>query len=326
MQQFRLLTMRYMELLKNDTINMLILLFQAPIIALILYFLVMPLTFSPSSIATCPPNPQFPQTVSNKFDCQNVVNALNMPQGKEYLAQRNLTEEQAVQRSIAPGSGGDAQKILFIMAFAAVMFGVINGAREIVKENPIYRRERTVNLGIIPYMFSKITVLGVLCLLQSLVLVILVNLRAPFQHSTILPPVLEIYISLALTSLAGLMTGLALSALAPNTDRATSFIPIILIPQVIFSGIIFPLNNLELQLLGAFFPARWAMAAMGSTIGLHGDKLGGDIFSYQGTLFSTHSQAQATTHLLLMWFALIVTIVALVALTAFFLKRKDVRG
>jgi ABC-type multidrug transport system ATPase subunit/pSer/pThr/pTyr-binding forkhead associated (FHA) protein len=326
MQQFRLLTMRYMELLKNDTINMLILLFQAPIIALILYFLVAPLTFSPSSIATCPPNPQFPQTVSNKFDCQNVVNALNTPQGKEYLAQRNLTEAQAVQRSIAPGSGGDAQKILFIMAFAAVMFGVINGAREIVKENPIYRRERTVNLGIIPYMFSKITVLGVLCLLQSLVLVILVNLRAPFQHSTILPPVLEIYISLALTSLAGLMTGLALSALAPNTDRATSFIPIILIPQVIFSGIIFPLNNLGLQLLGAFFPARWAMAAMGSTIGLHGDKLGGDIFSYQGTLFSTHSQAQATTHLLLMWFALIVTIVALVALTAFFLKRKDVRG
>jgi ABC transporter/ABC-2 type transporter len=133
----------------------------------------------------------------------------------------------------------------------------------------------------LPYMFSKITVLGALCLLQSLVLVILVNLRAPFQHSTILPPVLEIYISLALTSLAGLMTGLALSALAPNTDRATSFIPIILIPQVIFSGIIFPLNNLGLQLLGAFFPARWAMAAMGSTIGLHGDKLGGDIFSYR---------------------------------------------
>ena len=79
---------------------------------------------------------------------------------------------------------------------------------------------------------------------------------------------------MALTSLAGLMLGLAISALAPNNDRATSFIPIILIPQVIFSGIIFPLNSPALQFLGSFFAARWSMAAMGSTVGLHGDKLG----------------------------------------------------
>src|SRR6266516_2930785 len=273
MKQFRLLSMRYLDLLKNDTGNLLILLLQAPVIALILFFLVAPLTFTSSSVATYPPNPQIPQTIPNKYDCQNVVNALNTPQGQAYLAPKGMTKTEALQKSIIQGSGGDAQKILFIMAFAAVMFGVINGAREIVKEEPIYRRERTVNLGIIPYMFSKISVLGVLCLLQSLVVVILVNLKAPFEHSIFLPPVLEIYISLALASLAGLMTGLALSALAPNNDRATSFIPLILIPQVIFSGIIFSLDNIGLQFLGSFFPVRWAMAAMGSTVGLHGGKL-----------------------------------------------------
>lgn len=173
---------------------------------------------------------------------------------------------------------------------------------------------------------TLIAVLGVLCLLQSLVVVILVNLKTPFEHSTLLPPVLEIYISLALTSLAGLMTRLALSALAPNNDRATSFIPLILIPQVIFLGIIFPLDNIGLQFLGSFFPVRWAMAAMGSTVGLHGDKLGsGGDFAYLGTLFSTYSQGQAVVHLLLMWFALIVLILALGFATGYFLKRKDVR-
>jgi ABC-type multidrug transport system ATPase subunit len=327
MKQFRLLSARYLELLKNDTINLLILLLQAPIIALILLFLAGHGTFDPASIATCPPNPQIPQTVSNKFDCQNVVNALNTPQGADSLVQRHLTKDQAIQESIAQGSGGDAQKILFIMAFAAVMFGVINGIREIVKEEPIYRRERTVNLGIAPYMFSKIVVLGVLCLFQSLVLVFFVNLKAPLQHSTFLPAFLEIYITLALTSLAGLMTGLAISALAPNNDRAGSFIPIILVPQVIFSGIIFPLDNPGLQILGAFFPSRWAMAALGSSVGLHGDKLGsGGDFAYQGTLFSSYSQGYATLHLLLMWFALAVMIVLLGATTAYFLKRKDVRS
>jgi ABC transport system ATP-binding/permease protein len=325
-QQFRLLSMRYLELLKNDTGNLLILLLQAPIIALILFFLAAPATFTSSSIATCPPNAQIPQTVPNKFDCQNVENALKTSQGTENLTPKNSSGKEALQKFIAPGSGGDAQKILFIMAFAAVMFGVINGAREIVKEEPIYRRERTVNLGIIPYMFSKITVLGVLCLLQSLVVVIFVNLKTPFGQSIFLPQLLEIYISLALASLAGLMTGLALSALSPNNDRATSFIPLILIPQVIFSGIIFPLNNRGLQFLGAFFPVRWAMAAMGSTVGLHGDKLGsGGDFAYQGTLFSTYTQGQATVHLLLMWVANIVLILVLGVATAYFLKRKDVR-
>ncbi len=330
-KQFMLLSMRYIELLKNDRGNLMILLLQAPIIALILFLLAAPDVFSHTNIVNCPPNAQIPQTVPNKFDCQNVVNALKTPQGQISAAQRHLTVDQALQKSFNPlNSGANAQKILFIMAFAAVMFGCINGTREIVKEEPIYRRERTVNLGIMPYMFSKIVVLGILCLLQSAVLVIIVALRAPFDHSTFLPPLVEMYISLALTSLAGLMLGLAISALAPNNDRATSFIPIILIPQVIFSGIIFQLNSPLLQILGSFFAARWSMAALGSSVGLHADLLGNEKdFAYQGTLFTkvyptAADQLAATAHLMLMWFALVVMIVVLAAATAYFLKRKDV--
>ena len=330
-KQFMLLSMRYIELLKNDRGNLMILLLQAPIIALILFLLAAPDVFSHTNIVNCPPNAQVPQTVPNKFDCQNVVNALKTPQGQISAARRHLTLDQALQKSFNPlNSGANAQKILFIMAFAAVMFGCINGTREIVKEEPIYRRERTVNLGIMPYMFSKIVVLGILCLLQSAVLVIIVALRAPFDHSTFLPPLVEMYISLALTSLAGLMLGLAISALAPNNDRAASFIPIILIPQVIFSGIIFQLNSPLLQILGSFFAARWSMAALGSSVGLHADLLGNEKdFAYQGTLFTkvfptAADQLAATAHLLLMWFALVVMIVVLAAATAYFLKRKDV--
>jgi len=50
---------------------------------------------------------------------------------------------------------------------------------------------------------------------------------------------MEIFITMALTSLAGLMIGLLLSAMAPNTDRAMSLVPLVLIPQVIFSGVVF---------------------------------------------------------------------------------------
>ena len=332
-RQFALLSMRYIELLKNDRGNLLILILQAPVIALILFLLAAPDVFFHTNIVNCPPNSQIPQTVPNKFDCQNVVNALKTPQGQLTATQKHLTVDQALQKSFNPlNSGANAQKILFIMAFAAVMFGCINGTREIVKEEPIYRRERSVNLGIIPYMFSKIVVLGTFCLLQSAVMVVIVALRAPFDHSTFLPPLLEIYISVALTSLAGLMLGLAISATAPNSDRATSFIPIILIPQVIFSGIIFQLNSPVLQFLGSLFAARWSMAALGSSVGLHGDLLGNNKdFAYQGTLFTkvyptSADQLAATVHLLLMWSALVVMIVVLAMATAYFLKHKDVRS
>ena len=191
---------------------------------------------------------------------------------------------------------------------------------------PIYRRERTVNLGIVPYMFSKITVLGILCLLQSLMLVLFVNIKTPFLYSIMLPPFVEIYITMALTSLAGLMIGLAISAIVPNSDRSMSIVPIVLIPQVIFSGVLFSLDSPQfLQVLGAFFPARWAMAAMGSSVGLHGDKLGADAFSYWGTLVGSYSHTDAILHLLLCWAVLIVTIVVLVLATAYLLKRKDAR-
>ena len=121
------------------------------------------------------------------------------------------------------------------------------------------------------------------------------------------------------------MIGLTVSAIVPNNDRAVSFIPIILIPQVIFSGLLFNLNGPVLQGIGALFAARWAMAAAGSSVGIHGDKLGADDFSFQGTLFSTFTQAQATFHLLLCWFALVAMIVLLGIATSFFLRRKDIR-
>jgi ABC transport system ATP-binding/permease protein len=326
--------MRYMELLKNDVGNLLILLLQAPVIGLILLALAGHGTFDSSSVLTCnlntPGLPAVPVTVANgnKSDCQNVLNALQTPQGQAGLAQRGLTLDQGLGYYIEPGSGADAQKILFIMAFAAVMFGCVNGVSAIVKEAPIYRRERTVNLGIVPYMFSKIAVLGALCLLQSAVLVFMVNLKAPLHQGVFLPIEVETYITLALTSLAGLMMGLAISALAPNNDRAALFMPLLLIPQVIFSGIIFALNGPLLQLFGAFFAVRWSMAALGSSIGLHGDKLGADDFSFHGTLFPTyqgHSHNEAVFHLLLVWFALAVMIVALGIAIGYFLKRKDVR-
>ncbi len=342
-RQFALLTMRYIELLRNDMGNLAILLLQAPIIGLLLLLFIKGVGvdgFNPVNVVQCPataavisaqaypdvPTPNNPIVTKN---CQQVEDFLkNNPQGQAYARARGGTT-QALQDFILSGTGY-APTVLFLMAFSAIMFGCINAIREFVKEAPIYRRERTVNLGILPYMLSKVAVLGLLCLVQSLILVVCVEILDPFSHSVSLTPFLEVYITIALTSLAGLMMGLAISAVAPNNDRAMSFLPLLLLPQAIFSGVIFPLTSWFLQYPAMLFPIRWAMGALGSTVGMHSDKLNGDklfddVYTYHSTLYSIYSQADAQRYLLLMWLALVVMIVVLGGVIGYFLKRKDVR-
>lgn len=343
-RQFLLLSQRYLELLRNDKGNLALLLLQAPIIGLLILLLIKgvgPDGFNTSSILLCPttaavvaargyPDVPTPDNPIVSKSCQGVENfLLHDPRGKAYASTRG-GEISALQDFIVPGRDY-APTVVFLMVFAAIMFGCINAIREFVKEAPIYRRERTVNLGIFPYMLSKIAVLGLLCLLQSLILVVCVSIFDPFHHSIVLPPFLEIYITVALASLAGLMLGLLVSAIAPNTDRAMSFVPLLLLPQVIFSGFIFPLTSWFLQYPAMLFPIRWSMAALGSSVGLHSEILNGDTLignsnTFHSTLFSTYSQAEATRYLLLMWLALVVMILLFGIAIGYFLKRKDTRA
>lgn len=205
----------------------------------------------------------------------------------------------------------EAEKVLFIMSLVAVLFGCNNSAREIVKEIQIYRRERIVNLGIMPYLFSKALVLGILCLLQCALLVIAVSVISPFPQTVLLPPPLEIYISLALTSLVSLMIGLMISCLAANSDQANSIIPVILIFQILFSCVIFKLTGFG-EVFGGLFAMRWSMIGMGSSVGLTAVPMGYDPND------SSFPYAHDAGHVLGAWFALLVMIAIL--------KRKDRLG
>ncbi len=59
-------------------------------------------------------------------------------------------------------------------------------------------------------------------------LAIVVNVISPFPQTVLLPPPLEIYVSLSLTSLVGLMISLMISCLTANSDQANSIIHVIL--------------------------------------------------------------------------------------------------
>ena len=137
-------------------------------------------------------------------------------------------------------------QILFTLASSAVWIGVLNSIQEIVKEKTIYQRERAVNLQLLPYIMSKMSILGIICLIQSVLLVSVFNFIHPFPTLTGLlwNPILELLLSTFLLSLASTGMGLAVSTLVENPDRAMGIAPLLLIPQIMFSGFIFKLQGI----------------------------------------------------------------------------------
>jgi len=171
----------------------------------------------------------------------------------------------------ARASSVDAQTILFMLSTVAVWFGIINAAREITKEAAVYRRERLAGLRVGAYVLSKVLVLAVLVAVQSAALLAVVGAEVRLPASGILMSgPIELGVTTALTSLAGLSLGLCISAWARTPDRAISFVPLALIPQILFSGVLFPFGGgvSVTRVLSWFTVSRWAMDAYGATIHL----------------------------------------------------------
>ncbi len=139
---------------------------------------------------------------------------------------------------------------LFMMALAALWFGCNNSAREICKELPLYRRERMVNLGIVPYLSSKFVVLSILLALQCVVLALLTPDK--FLHA---------YWPLLLCGVAGVSLGLLVSSIVNSPDKAIALVPILLIPQVLFSGIFGELKGTQ-KIFGEVMISKWSYNLM----------------------------------------------------------------
>lgn len=164
-------------------------------------------------------------------------------------------------------ASGDTQKLALTLACCAFWIGLFNSIQEICKESQIYRRERMANLRLFPYVSSKLIVNAVFDLIQTtlLVLVVAVLLGMPekgMQWSN--APFMEIWFTTYLTMLSATCIGLVVSALVNNSDQAISFAPILLIPQILFSGIIVELEGL-INTISYFISCRYACVAYCTT-------------------------------------------------------------
>jgi ABC-type multidrug transport system ATPase subunit/ABC-type multidrug transport system permease subunit len=166
-------------------------------------------------------------------------------------------------------------QFVFLLVTASLWIGLISSCREIVNERSIVLREFAVGSRIGAYLGSKTIVLFSLAVLQTALLVGIVTVLRPLHEPA--TSYLALYGVLLATSWAAIATGLAVSTLARSVDQATSFVPMLLIPQLLFAGALVTVETMEtpVRLLSSLVVARWAFAGAGSSIEMNA-RLAGD--------------------------------------------------
>lgn len=151
--------------------------------------------------------------------------------------------------------------VLFIFLISAIWFGVIGSVKEIVSERAIYERERFFGLKIAPYILSKFVVLAGFSLIQVIILVVAVDIGISLKID-IIPLILIVYI----TALIGIGIGLLISSIVKSVAQALSWVPIVLLPIIIFSGGIIPIKKMSTtpSIFNAYavsfaIPTRWTL-------------------------------------------------------------------
>jgi hypothetical protein len=161
---------------------------------------------------------------------------------------------------------GQAQVVLMMLALAASLVGIFAASYELVRERAIYRRERMVNLRLRAYLTSKWAVLISFAALQVMALIVVLAFKVQFPfEGVILPGPLEIYITLLLASIAGIMLGLFISAVIANQNSVIYLVLLAVFVQIIFGGVLFDLPGIA-RPLSSLTLTRWTVEALGSTI------------------------------------------------------------
>ncbi len=264
--QLPVLCSRYMKLVVNDRQRLLLLLVQAPILALLI-----------SLVAD----------------------------GKQF-------EQYEMTKSL-----------LFALSCSGFWVGMLNAIQEVCKERNILKREYMTGLSLNAYILSKVLVLSVMCLIQSVLIV------AVFWGTVGLPPeglltepFAELLCTTFLTAVASTAMGLFVSSLFTNADKAMTVAPILLMPQILFSGLIFKLDGAT-EAISWFAVCRWSMEGYGTTADLNSLELRlqqeGVMIPHEAEDFFEHT----TGHLEHSWLILILFVAAFLVLARIVLSNID---
>ncbi|MBE9061279.1 ATP-binding cassette domain-containing protein [cf. Phormidesmis sp. LEGE 11477] len=223
---------------------------------------------------------------------------------------------------VDPAQGPLALQVLFVFTCATIWVGLSGTAQTIVKEANIYLRERLVNLRLIPYLGSKFSIHTGLALVQTLLLVLVILLSFESPQPDLMPWSLSLLVTSFLTLLASTSLGLMISAFVSNPTQANSTLPLILIPQIVFSGTLFELEGAS-RIISWLMISRWSIGAYAA--GLNVNQMAPEPIEGIVSIFESTAAYDATwDNLMLNWGILCVHSLVYLSISLWQQKQKDI--
>ncbi len=185
-----------------------------------------------------------------------IIKYKSAPGGKEYIFRFN----------------DNFPAFLLMSIIVALFMGLTVSAEEIIRDRKILKRESFLNLSWNSYLLSKLAILFLLSAIQTLSFVIIGNLILEIHDMNI-----AFWFVLFTTACCANVLGLNISSAFNSAVTVYVMIPLLLIPQMILSGLLFnfdKLNNListkgKVPFVADLMASRWAYEAMATHQFIH---------------------------------------------------------
>jgi ABC-type multidrug transport system ATPase subunit/predicted component of type VI protein secretion system len=156
---------------------------------------------------------------------------------------------------------------VFVLGLEPVLTGMFVPSNDLVKERPIYLRERMVNLRVLPYLLSKAAIYSIFAFIQIVFYLLILSIGIDFPaHGLYFNGTLEMFITLFLTMMAGITFGFIISAVSNSTEMSIYILTMMLFFHFFFAGGIFDLRGNTFEPLSYLTTTRWSITALGVTI------------------------------------------------------------
>ena len=154
---------------------------------------------------------------------------------------------------------------IFISVIVMIFIGLTVAAEEINKDKKILAREEFLNLSRHSYLFSKIFILFGISAIQSMAYVLIGNSILEIKGMWF-----EYWAVLFTASCLSNLAGLNISSAFNSAKVIYIFVPLLIIPQLLFSGVIVKFDKLhpslsnatEVPAIGNMMVSRWAYEAL----------------------------------------------------------------
>lgn len=163
---------------------------------------------------------------------------------------------------------------IFISVVVSLFLGLSVSAEEIIRDRKIRRREAFLNLNKFSYFNSKIIYLFGLSAIQMLSFIIIGNYVLGVKNM-----VWDYWLVLFSAAAFSNVLGLNISASLKSVVTVYILIPFLIIPQIIFSGVLVPFEELnpsatsqdKVPIIGEVMISRWAFEALAVNQFVHND-------------------------------------------------------